>query len=345
MSSHEFPLVSILISAFQQAEQLPIAIQSALDQSYPNLEVVVCDDASKENVEHVFATFRDKRLKCFINESNLGRTQNYRRLVYELSSGDYITMLNADDYYIDMHYIQKAIDTFLKNENIGLVHAYNKVLIVNSERIIQKSISHRETKIIDGTEFFLNSPFVQTIEHLTAIYSRKVAEEIDVYRIDTMSQDWEFLLRMIVGRKLAIIPTFAGMITRHDSNVSAIISEKEFADHDRYIHSIFEYLNQKKLLPLQELKKWKFFMLKRHHIKWLIKSWFIDAALEVKYVQFLKMRYPDIHGAISNDMRFKMYKLIRNSDILMTFAFKYFLNQENFIADLQSRKNKPSHDG
>jgi hypothetical protein len=128
------------------------------------------------------------------------------------------------------------------------------------------------------------------------------------------------------------------MITRHTSNVSSKISPEDFGLHDRYIHSIFQYFSEKKTIPIPELEKWKFFMLKRHHIKWLIKAWFIDPNLEKEYMQFMKREYPSVLRSIENDLRFMLYKFIRRYDFLMHFAFKHFMNQENFIADLQSRR-------
>ena len=91
------PLVSICIPTYNRAGMIGKAIQSALDQSYPNIEVIVVDNASTDDTRSVVASYGDKRLSYIRNERNLGLFGNFNRCV-EVARGEYVHILHSDDY-------------------------------------------------------------------------------------------------------------------------------------------------------------------------------------------------------------------------------------------------------
>ncbi len=71
------PLVTIGIPTYNQQEYLAAAVESALAQQYPNLEIIVADDCSTDETEKIVQPYLlDKRLKYFKNENNVGRVLN-----------------------------------------------------------------------------------------------------------------------------------------------------------------------------------------------------------------------------------------------------------------------------
>jgi len=112
------PLVSICIPTYNRAGMVGKAIESALTQSYQNIEVLVVDNASEDNIESVIATYHDSRLKFFKNDRNLGLFGNFNRCV-ELSKGDYIHILHSDDY-IDSHFTQTCVEFLETNPNVAM---------------------------------------------------------------------------------------------------------------------------------------------------------------------------------------------------------------------------------
>jgi glycosyltransferase involved in cell wall biosynthesis len=104
----EFPLVSICIPTYNRAGMVGKAIDSALSQSYPNIEVLVVDNASQDNIESVIVGYHDPRLKFFQNKKNLGIFGNFNRCI-ELSKGKYIHILHSDDY-IDSDFTKTCVD-------------------------------------------------------------------------------------------------------------------------------------------------------------------------------------------------------------------------------------------
>ena len=103
--------VSIGITVYNQAHYIGQAVESALAQDYPNLEVVVSDNHSTDAIGGAMSRYlHDPRVRYFRNDQNIGMIANARKALYEYSSGDLALHLDGDDYLIDDKYISKAVD-------------------------------------------------------------------------------------------------------------------------------------------------------------------------------------------------------------------------------------------
>ena len=98
-------LVSVILPTYNGAtrgngEYLRQALESVLNQSYENFELIIINDGSTDNTENLIKSYRDKRIIYLKNESNkgLGATRN-RGL--RIVKGDYICFLDDDDLYYE----------------------------------------------------------------------------------------------------------------------------------------------------------------------------------------------------------------------------------------------------
>lgn len=123
----ELPLVSILIPAYNKPHYLELALQSALDQTYPNIEIIICDDSTNDEVETMIQPYLaiNENIHYYKNEVNLG-FENYHRL-YDLSSGKYIAYLNDDDLF-HISKVEKMVKILEDNKNVTLVTSYRKFI-------------------------------------------------------------------------------------------------------------------------------------------------------------------------------------------------------------------------
>jgi glycosyltransferase involved in cell wall biosynthesis len=92
------PKVSVIIPAYNQAQFLGDAIQSVLDQTYANFELIVVNDASPDHTAEVVRRFTDPRIKSIVHKENRGLPAT-RNTGMRASSGELIALLDADDYY------------------------------------------------------------------------------------------------------------------------------------------------------------------------------------------------------------------------------------------------------
>lgn len=92
----EQPLVSVCIPAYNNAAYIKDTIDSILRQTYTNLELVICDDNSKDDTVEVIESIKDSRIKLIKNEKNLGMSGNWNNCLKHCT-GEYIKLICADD--------------------------------------------------------------------------------------------------------------------------------------------------------------------------------------------------------------------------------------------------------
>ena len=91
------PLATVVIPAYNQAKFLAQTIQSVLNQTYPNYELIVVNDASTDNSANVILEFNDNRIHSLEHKVNKG-SDKARISGLNLSSGDLIIFLDQDDF-------------------------------------------------------------------------------------------------------------------------------------------------------------------------------------------------------------------------------------------------------
>ncbi|MGE5423480.1 MAG: glycosyltransferase family 2 protein, partial [Ignavibacteriales bacterium] len=97
LSAKEYPMVSVVIATYNCSSYITRAVQSALDQTYPNVEVIVIDDGSTDNTPEILQSFRDRIRVVF--QENRGPAAA-RNAGLAMAGGKYVAILDADDYWL-----------------------------------------------------------------------------------------------------------------------------------------------------------------------------------------------------------------------------------------------------
>jgi glycosyltransferase involved in cell wall biosynthesis len=149
LSSH--PLVSIIIPTYNHAHFLGAAIQSALAQDYPHLEVIVVDDGSTDNTREVVGPFLEHPQVRYIYQENHGLSAARNRGIAE-SRGEYLNFLDADDY---LHPAKIARQAQLLDSEPWLAFVYCDVIQVdeNGEEIDNNYSIGLSRRKLDGDIF------------------------------------------------------------------------------------------------------------------------------------------------------------------------------------------------
>ncbi|AFY59076.1 glycosyl transferase [Rivularia sp. PCC 7116] len=92
------PEVSVIILAYNTEKYIAQAINSALQQTEKNIEIIIVDDGSTDNTLEVINSFFDKRIKVLVNQRNLGQNFSTNRAI-KVAKGNWITRLDSDDWY------------------------------------------------------------------------------------------------------------------------------------------------------------------------------------------------------------------------------------------------------
>ena len=118
-------LVSIIMPTYNCAKFIKETIQSVINQTYENWELVIVDDCSKDNTEEIVASFNDKRIKYHRLEKNSGaavaRTTSMKKAI-----GNYMAFLDSDDLW-KKDKLEKQLDFMKKNNYNFTCTAYEQI--------------------------------------------------------------------------------------------------------------------------------------------------------------------------------------------------------------------------
>ncbi len=92
------PLVSVLMTAYNREAYIAESIQSIMDSTYQNWELIIVDDQSKDNTVQIAKSYakKDNRIRVYINDINLGDYPN-RNKAASYAKGKYIKYVDSDD--------------------------------------------------------------------------------------------------------------------------------------------------------------------------------------------------------------------------------------------------------
>ncbi|OPJ56515.1 glycosyltransferase [Alkalithermobacter paradoxus] len=111
--------VSVIIPTYNYARFISNAIDSVLNQTYTNIEIIIVDDGSVDNTKYVLSQYTD--VIKYYYQDNKGPA-SARNLGIKHSTGEYICFLDSDDAFIEDK-IDIQLNEFSKNKNIGLIYS------------------------------------------------------------------------------------------------------------------------------------------------------------------------------------------------------------------------------
>ena len=153
-----FPLVSINMPVFNGAKYIKESIQSVLNQTFSNFELIVVDDGSTDESAEIVRSFSDKRIRFIENETNKGIAFT-RNFAAENSLGKYIAIFDCDDIMLPEK-LQKQVDFLEQNPDFAMVGSSIEMIDKDSN-FIKKHIYKLPPKLLK-TQLFFDNYFAQS---------------------------------------------------------------------------------------------------------------------------------------------------------------------------------------
>lgn len=139
------PLISVIVPVYNVEKYLSRCLDSILNQSYPNIEIVVVDDCSTDNSRIVIDKYRKyKQIKIIYNKTNKGLSYT-RNVGIKESSGKYISFIDSDDYVSDDFY-EKMMKSLLEDKSDIAICDIKLVYENNNSEIINKAYTDTPNK-------------------------------------------------------------------------------------------------------------------------------------------------------------------------------------------------------
>lgn len=197
-------LVSVNITTFNRAHLLSRCLNSVLNQSYKNIEVIIVDDASTDHTEDIVKKFQLKydQIFYFKHKKNKGNARA-RNTALKKCNGIYVAFLDDDDEWIDENKIKKQVEIFQRNND-------NKLGIVCSG-IIRHTHDGFQSKEKPNIPKNLKSRILKgggLIHNSTVLTKKSILNELNGFNTELpRGIDYEFFIRLVVlhNYKVSII--------------------------------------------------------------------------------------------------------------------------------------------
>ncbi|MGE0561836.1 MAG: glycosyltransferase family 2 protein [Flavobacteriales bacterium] len=198
---------SIIIPTYNRASFIVKTIQSIINQTYSNFEVIVVDDGSTDNTEEVVKSIKDERIKYYKKENaERGAARNFGT---KKAKGDFITFVDSDDIVYN-NYLEQANIFINNNPNAKIFHQLFEIKDVEGN-LLQRNISIKKnifkSLVFEGNFMACQGMFLKkdfALEH-------SFIEDRDI----SASEDYELWLRIACNYEILINPVVTSSLIEH----------------------------------------------------------------------------------------------------------------------------------
>lgn len=142
-------VISIVITVYNRINGVKRLFESISKQRYKNVEIIVADDNSDDDIKSVIDSYNDSRIVYFKNEINLGYANNCKKAL-DYCSGEYVIFLSDDDCLIDETFFEKAMESF---ENKEIDCSFGRIAVSKGDDFI---VNHYPFEKIYNSKDFLD---------------------------------------------------------------------------------------------------------------------------------------------------------------------------------------------
>ena len=152
------PLISVVMPTYNQAGFIREAIESVLNQSYTNLELIIINNYSTDRTEKIIESFKDVRIR-YLKFKNDGVIAASRNRGIQESVGGYIAFIDSDDVWL-ANKLENQIEYLESNKELGMVYSAQSILGTQSSIDISRYIYNKDLEKYDTAMAILNKNLI-----------------------------------------------------------------------------------------------------------------------------------------------------------------------------------------
>ena len=221
------PLVSVCIPAYNNAGYIKDTVESILQQTYRNIELIVVDDNSTDDTVAVLESISDERLKLYRNEHNLGMAGNWNRCL-SLATGEFVKLICADDM-IDRNAIEIEAQAMQEHPTVNLVESDTRLVDINGKKTGAFK-RYYKSGLVDGRKLAHISLIIQDFygAPVNNLIRRSALEKEGGFDPSfTYILDFDLWVKLSLSGDVYIIHKLLNSFRiRNDSNTGVLIGEK-----------------------------------------------------------------------------------------------------------------------
>lgn len=217
------PLISVIIPNYNHERFLKRRIDSVLNQSYQNIEVIILDDCSKDNSKEIIENYRHhpKIKEIVYNEYNSGSTFRQWEKGVLLATGDYVWIAESDDW-CEKNFLETLIEGIVKNDDVVLAYAQSYFINLDGKISFIKREEYL-SKLYEGSEFVKKKMIKENaVQNASmAIFNRKAYHNISKeYTAFKYCGDWLFWSKIALLGNVFISGKHLNFFLNHNADVS-----------------------------------------------------------------------------------------------------------------------------
>ena len=188
------PLVSVIMPVYNRVNIVKNAIDSVLNQSYSNIELIIVDDGSVDGTLDVLKGIKDEKITLIKNEENQGQSKS-RNNAIKVIRGEYVAYLDSDNDW-DKYYVSAMMGAFSKLKDADAIYSGQKIFKENNQSSVRFA-SFNKSLLRNKNYIDLNS----------FIHSSKVFNKINHFDKDlNRCEDWDLIERISTNFKIYSVP-------------------------------------------------------------------------------------------------------------------------------------------
>lgn len=204
------PKISVLIPAYNHGKYIRDTIQSVLNQTFPDFELLITDDCSTDDTARIIRSFSDKRITGIFFDENKGTVRSLNYLL-SIAKGEYIAVLGSDDVW-EPDKLEKQINVLESDKNIAACFTWATIIdqdynIVNDESKFLINIFNVRNydKAHIFREFFIKG---NCFCHSSVMIRKEIHDKIGKYNpAYRQLHDFDLWVRLLMGHEVSIIET------------------------------------------------------------------------------------------------------------------------------------------
>lgn len=219
--------VSITIPTYNRSRYISEAIESAINQSYKDIEIIVIDNYSTDNTEEVvkgFKEFKDKGVQYIKNATNIGMMGNWNKCI-EVSTGELLLILGDDDILYP-NFVEESVSVFSKYPNIGFTFAHINKVDKDGNLLTKWGYQFTPAGLIKGIDYLLDTAKYSSCltNSSSVVMNKKVFKEIGEFEAPLSQNTFDFNMWIKIANKFDIyfIDKILSDYRIHEDQVSEI---------------------------------------------------------------------------------------------------------------------------
>ncbi|MGC7846712.1 glycoside hydrolase family 99-like domain-containing protein [Desulforudis sp. 1088] len=204
------PKISVILTSFNHEKYLREAIDSALNQTYGDFELIIWDDASTDESWFIINSYKDSRIKAFRNKERKRGVYGINKAIREIANGDYIAIHHSDDVW-ESHKLERQVKFLDEHPDIGAV--FTNALAIGEDGAALENTSHFYYSIFEQpnrsrhewlNRFFYNG---NALCHPSVLIRRQCYIDCGLYR-PWLAQvaDFDMWIRLCFKYNIHVLP-------------------------------------------------------------------------------------------------------------------------------------------